>query len=68
MRFGAAVKQALESIVKNPLLHAPLREDVRAKRVKDFPYYIYYRVRMRHVTILAIQHGIRDSTNWESRM
>ncbi len=39
-----------------------------APMVRRFPYVVYYRIQGGRVSILAIQHGARDPSAWQSRL
>ena len=42
--------------------------NVRAKRLKKFPYVVYYRIHASFVEIIATMHGSRDPSAWQSRV
>ena len=66
-RFVARVQEALDRIGQIPELHAVSYRDVRRARVPKFPYNLYYRVLADRVEVLAIVHGRRDPSIWQSR-
>jgi len=66
-RFAARVQEALDRIGQMPELHALAYRDVRRARVPRSPYNIYYRVLIDRVEILAVVHGRRDPSVWQSR-
>ncbi|HEX8201483.1 MAG TPA: type II toxin-antitoxin system RelE/ParE family toxin [Isosphaeraceae bacterium] len=49
-------------------LFAVTWEDVRACRLRRFPYVVYYRVLADRVEVLAVLHGSRESSTWRSRV
>ena len=66
-RFVARVQEVLDRIGLTPELHAVAYRDVRRARVPKFPYNIYSRVIADRVEILAVVHGRRDPSVWQSR-
>lgn len=66
-RFAMAVEHALESISNSPESYQSVYRDVRRAFVRPFPYAVYYRVRSESIHVVAIMHGRRDPTSWESR-
>ncbi len=67
-RFAAQVRQVFERIESMPELYGVIREDVRAARLKKFRYVVYYVVFADRVEVLAVLHGSRDSSAWQSRV
>lgn len=65
--FDLAVHETIRRIQEQPLLHPILLEDVRAKRVTDYPYRVLYVVQPTIVTVLAVFHDSRDPSDWQSR-
>ena len=61
-RFSARVAAALEQLAVMPELFATQWQDVRACRLRKFPYVVYYRVLVDCVEVLAVLHGSRDSS------
>ena len=66
-QFVARVREVLERIELFPNMFAIVWQDVRAARIKQFRYVIYYVVFADRVEILAVMHGSRDSSAWRSR-
>jgi plasmid stabilization system protein ParE len=67
VRFVTAVQDALDRIGQMPELHAVVYRDLRRARVAKFPYNIYYRVLADRVEVLAVVHGRRNPSVWQSR-
>jgi plasmid stabilization system protein ParE len=51
-----------------PELYGVLWEDVRAARLKQFRYIVYYVVFPLRVDVLAVMHGSRDASAWQARV
>jgi len=65
--FLARVSEALDQIAARPETHGIVWLDVRFCRLRRFPYVIYYRVLAERIEVLAVLHGSRDPTVWQSR-
>ncbi len=65
--FVTQIQEVLDRIGQRPELHAVVYKDVRRARVPKLPYNIYYRVLTERVEALAIVHGHRDPSVWQSR-
>jgi plasmid stabilization system protein ParE len=50
-----------------PELHGKVWEDVRAARLKQFRYIVYFIVLEDRIEVLAVLHGARDPSAWQSR-
>ncbi len=63
----ARVREVLARIEKMPELHGKVWQDVRAARLKQFRYIVYFIVLADRVEVLAVLHGARDPSSWQSR-
>lgn len=63
----ARVREVLARIEKMPELHGKVWEDVRAARLKQFRYIVYFVVLADRAEVLAVLHSARDSSAWQSR-
>lgn len=61
------VREVLARIEKMPELHGKVWDDVRAARLKQFRYIVYFIVLADRIEALAVLHGARDSSAWQSR-
>ena len=66
-QFLARVREVLARIEKMPELHGTVCEDVRAARLKQFRYIVYFIVLADRVEVLAVLHSARDPSSWQSR-
>jgi toxin ParE1/3/4 len=66
-RFVARVRELLERIEAQPEMYGVVWQDVRAARVKKFRHVLYYVVFPDRVEVLAVIHGSRASSAWQSR-
>jgi plasmid stabilization system protein ParE len=67
-RFVTRVREVLEQIESMPELYGVVWQDVRAARLKKFRHVVYFVVFADRVEILAVLHGSRDSSAWQSRL
>jgi len=66
-QFTTRVREVLERIEAMPELYGVIWQDVRAVRLKQFRYVVYYVVLPDRVEVLAVMHGSRDASSWQSR-
>jgi len=65
--FAAEVARAVAVICRQPDLHPAIHRDVRAKRLRVYPYSILYRIRSVKVVILAVHHDRQNPEHWRRR-
>lgn len=67
--FLLQVDAAIDLLLQNPKIHAVvgLRE-VRAMRLKRFPYVIYYRCDATRIEIIGCLHFSRHPSAWRGRL
>lgn len=68
VEFVERVQQCLDHIQEMPLLFPVVFEDLRQTIVRRFPYSVVYRVETSQIVIVAVFHGRRDPTVWQSRV
>jgi plasmid stabilization system protein ParE len=66
-QFVARVRQLLERIEAMPEMYGVVWQDVRAARLRQFRYVVYYLAFPDQVEVLAVMHGSRDPSAWQSR-
>jgi toxin ParE1/3/4 len=66
-RFVSRVGEVLERIEFMPEMYGVIWQDVRAARLKRFRHVVYYVVLADRVEVLAVMHGARDASAWQSR-
>jgi len=67
-RFVSRVREVLQRVESMPELHGVVWQDVRAARVKQFRFVVYYVVFADRVEVIAVLHGARDPSVWQSRV
>jgi plasmid stabilization system protein ParE len=65
--FTDQFAEFLDRVAAMPKLYAVIWQDVRACPLSRFPYVAYYRALTDRVEVLAVLHGSRDSSAWQSR-
>ena len=63
----ARVREVLARIETMPELHGKAWQDVRAARLKQFRYIVYFIVLADRIEVLAVLHSARDPSAWQSR-
>jgi toxin ParE1/3/4 len=66
-QFIRRVREIIALIEQMPELFGLVWLDVRAARLKQFRHVVYYVVLSDRVEIIAVIHGARDSSVWQSR-
>lgn len=65
--FLDRLNEVLGRIGAMPALYGAVWRNVRAARVRRFRHVVYYRVHPDRVEVLAVMHGSRDPSAWQSR-
>ena len=66
--FRSEVSKVFARLAENPLIYAPVHQDVRRAVVHRFPYLIWYRVLDRDVVVIASTHGRQNPETTMSRL
>jgi len=66
--FLRAVEAAVESISRRPDSWPLVRENVRRRLLRRFPYSLIYRVDPGRVVVVACFHARRDPARWRARV
>ncbi len=66
-QFIARVRETLERIETTPELYGVIWQDVRAARLKRFRHVVYYLTFPDRVEVIAVVHGSRAASSWQSR-
>jgi toxin ParE1/3/4 len=51
-----------------PQVYGAIWPNVRAAKLRQFTYVVYYRVHANRVEVLAVLHGSRDASAWRIRV
>jgi len=65
--FLGRMKEVLGRISALPEMYSVVALNVRAARLRQFTYVVYYRVHGNRVEVLAVMHGSRDASAWQAR-
>jgi len=66
-RFVARVREVLERIEGMQEMYGAVWQDVRAARLRKFRHVVYFVAFTDRVEVLAVLHGSRDASAWQSR-
>ena len=67
-QFALEVRRLCRRIAESPLQGAELRNGIRRRLVRRFPYSVLYAVDASEILILAIAHQNRKPGYWAARM
>jgi len=65
--FLDRLKDSLARIGAMSEMYGVVWRNVRAARLRQFTYVVYYRVHDDRVEVLAVMHGSRDASVWQAR-
>jgi plasmid stabilization system protein ParE len=65
--FLNRLNEALQRIGALPEMYGIVWHNVRAARLRQFTYVVYYRILHDRVEVLAVMHGARDASAWQGR-
>jgi plasmid stabilization system protein ParE len=65
--FLDEVQRVLSAITASPARYGFVDAAIRAGLLTRFPYAVYYRVLTDRIRVLAVYHGSRDPSGWQSR-
>lgn len=66
--FLESAEEVLNRLERMPEIHAVVYKGVRKAVLRRFPYVAYYRIVEEEVEVLAVVHGRRDPSHWQSRV
>ena len=65
--FSAAVDATIANICELPLAYPRVHNEIRRAVLQRFPYAVFFQLLEDKVVILAIIHGRRHPSTWQSR-
>jgi plasmid stabilization system protein ParE len=65
--FLAELEHLLKQLSKMPEMYPVVSGTIRAGLLRRYPYVVYHRVLAARIEVLAVLHGSRDTSVWESR-
>jgi plasmid stabilization system protein ParE len=66
--FAVRLSDLLKQLEASPEMYGVVLQDIRAARLKGFRYVVYYVLLPGKVEVLAVLHGARHSSEWQSRL
>jgi plasmid stabilization system protein ParE len=67
VRFIEEIERAIGNVCEEPDRFPLMLGDVRAARVRRFPYSLFFRIRDEQAVVLAVFHARRDPNVWRQR-
>ncbi len=66
-QFLLAVDATINSLHRNPLQYPVVYKDIRRALMRRFPYQVFYVQNEMQIVIIAVFHGMRNPSIWQSR-
>ncbi len=66
--FKICIDLKIESLKKNPKTSGYIYKNIRASKIKRFPYNLIYRVFNSQIQVIAIFHQSRNPKEWRKRI
>lgn len=66
--FKLCLDVKIELLMKNPKTSSYIYKDIRASKIKRFPYNLLYRIANSQIQIVAVFHHSRNSKEWRKRI
>ncbi len=67
-KFLKLIRELFTRIENNPQLYGFIHRDVRASTIRKYHYVVMYRALPDRTEIIAVVHGARDQSHWQSRL
>jgi len=67
IEFMAEIDRCLSLASEHPFQFAVVHEDIRRVVANRFPYNVYFRTEKHCIVVLAVFHGSRAPSIWQSR-
>ena len=67
IEFISEIERCISLASSHPLQFAVVREDIRRIVANRFPYSVYFRTDGSRIVVLAIFHGNRNPSIWQTR-
>jgi plasmid stabilization system protein ParE len=67
LEFRAELEAAIGRLATNPQLYQVIHRETRRALLRRFPYGVFYRVYPQAIIVVAVMHGRRTPTRWQSR-
>lgn len=65
--FLLCIEEALDKLLRNPLIYRKFHKELRRIPVRRFPYRVMYFVSGQNIIVAAVFHVRKDPTSWDSR-
>jgi plasmid stabilization system protein ParE len=67
VEFSAAVDATVSNISEQPLVYPRVHNEIRRAILQRFPYAVFFQLLENEIVILAVTHGRRHPSTWQSR-
>ena len=67
LEFMRVARVTLAEVARAPAQFPIIEADIRRVPLRHFPYVVYYVVLESRVSVIAVMHGRRSATRWQSR-
>lgn len=65
--FLLCVEEALDKLLRNPLIYRKFHRELRKISVRRFPHRIMYLIDGEKIIVTAVFHVRKDPTSWDNR-
>lgn len=65
--FLLCVEEALDKLLRNPLIYRKFHKELRRISLRRFPYRVMYFVNAEKIIVTAVFHVRKDPTSWDNR-
>jgi len=66
-RFLLSIDAAINSIRRDPLQYPIIYKDIRRALTRRFPYQVFFTIDNLQIVVIAVFHGMRNPSVWQSR-
>ena len=66
--FLLCIEEALDKLIRNPLIYRKIHKNLRRIWIRRFPYRIFYLVRDDQIIVTAVFHARKDPSSWNQHL
>ena len=67
-KFADALDDVVSRIAANPSAFPLVHGEIRRAVMRQFPYGLYFRIHIQTIVVIAVTHGRRHPSQWQSRV
>jgi plasmid stabilization system protein ParE len=68
LEFLEELRAAYHRILDGPLGYQELRSGIRRALTRQFPYAVYFSIKVEIIVVIAVLHTARDPAEWQRRI